>query len=265
MPPLIPAHSPSLRSSFPLRSVILILILILTLSPHPRPPLIMASAESVKPFRGPLKVEYCSSCGLPPEYCEFGPRFAQCRLLLEANHPDLLALALQHMKIKGGETPAQSNAEASKEEGKEEEKKSEGAEGDAAKASGSSSSSSSGGGDADDEFLAAAAPVKPAKKSSSSSGPSILLSLTSRNRRKFITTVKGFDSFGLSLKDVSKSLAKKFACSASVVKASNGEQEIAIQGDVMMDIPHYIAEEYEHIDPKSIYIVDKGGKKVRAL
>lgn len=38
----------------------------------------------------PLKeVELCPVCGLPPEYCEFGPKFDLCKPWLKENHLDL--------------------------------------------------------------------------------------------------------------------------------------------------------------------------------
>ena len=40
-----------------------------------------------------MEVEYCPACGMPPEYCEFGPKdkFArECRPFIEKRFPHLL-------------------------------------------------------------------------------------------------------------------------------------------------------------------------------
>lgn len=39
--------------------------------------------------RYPLEVDYCGLCGLPPEYCEFGPEPEKCKEWLKENIPDL--------------------------------------------------------------------------------------------------------------------------------------------------------------------------------
>lgn len=37
----------------------------------------------------PVKVNYCGVCGLPAEYCEFGPDFEKCKPWLIRNAPDV--------------------------------------------------------------------------------------------------------------------------------------------------------------------------------
>ncbi|KAL6496524.1 hypothetical protein OROGR_029782 [Orobanche gracilis] len=37
----------------------------------------------------PVQVLYCGVCGLPPEYCEFGPDFEKCKPWLVQNAPDI--------------------------------------------------------------------------------------------------------------------------------------------------------------------------------
>jgi density-regulated protein len=45
--------------------------------------------SSIAPRR---KVVYCGQCGMPPEYCEYGPDFeTHCDKWLQANHPELRA------------------------------------------------------------------------------------------------------------------------------------------------------------------------------
>lgn len=36
-----------------------------------------------------VKVNYCGVCGLPAEYCEFGPDFEKCKPWLIRNAPDV--------------------------------------------------------------------------------------------------------------------------------------------------------------------------------
>lgn len=38
----------------------------------------------------PVEVKYCDICGLPPEYCSYGPSFDKCKPWLAANFPELL-------------------------------------------------------------------------------------------------------------------------------------------------------------------------------
>lgn len=73
--------------------------------------------------------------------------------------------------------------------------------------------------------------------------PGIYISKFSRSKHKFITAVKGMDGVGIVLKDVCKLLSKKFACSASVVKTGEG-QEINVQGDLLMDMPQFIVDNF---------------------
>ncbi|KAK6147708.1 hypothetical protein DH2020_018620 [Rehmannia glutinosa] len=37
----------------------------------------------------PVQVLYCGVCGIPAEYCEFGPEFEKCKPWLIQNAPDL--------------------------------------------------------------------------------------------------------------------------------------------------------------------------------
>ena len=58
-------------------------------------------------------------------------------------------------------------------------------------------------------------------------------------------------------KDLSKALAKKFACSASYDKETG---EIDIQGDVGVDLVYFLVESY-NIPKKAIKLIDKTVKK----
>lgn len=222
-------------------------------------------------FRGPLKVEYCSSCGLPPEYCEFGPSWNKCKLLLEKNHPDLLAQALSLMNVAA--PPAQPAQPATAAAGGEEEEEAKAAAApqkkgvrfdDAEEGEAKPKAAKAAPAGDEDEFLAAAAPVKQSAKKLTAGGPGVFISSCNRTKRKFVTTVKGLESVGLTLKDAAKLMSKKFACAASIVKAGDGSSEIQLQGELQQDMAYWIAEEFKQIDKKIIWI-EKNGKKVKAF
>jgi density-regulated protein DRP1 len=101
-----------------------------------------------------------------------------------------------------------------------------------------------------------------AKKKAEST--SILISKSQRQRNKFITTVKGLESIG-DLKKIAQKCAKKFACSASVVKAADLSSEIAIQGDVMQDLPDFLVAEYPNIDKSTMYFYTESKRKQKCF
>ena len=45
----------------------------------------MAEAETERQF--PLTVDYCGVCGMPPEYCEYGPEPTKCYEWMKVNLP----------------------------------------------------------------------------------------------------------------------------------------------------------------------------------
>eukprot|EP01116_Phalansterium_solitarium_P007048 TRINITY_DN19523_c0_g1_i1.p1 TRINITY_DN19523_c0_g1~~TRINITY_DN19523_c0_g1_i1.p1 ORF type:complete len:178 (-),score=55.72 TRINITY_DN19523_c0_g1_i1:150-683(-) len=159
------------------------------------------------------RIEYCPMCGLPPEYCEFGPNFDKCKPWLIENHPDLYPDL--------GKEPA------------------EGAEGEEDK---KSSSKRGGKGlvrpDNDGEKMLPGGKVKKKEK------PIVHIERVQRNKRKYVTIVMGLDKFGIKLSDASKLFAKKFSCGASVIKGE-GEEEIDIQGDVVDDLVDYLEEKWQ--------------------
>ena len=58
-------------------------------------------------------------------------------------------------------------------------------------------------------------------------------------RKKYITTVRGLDLFGVKLKKASKLFGRKFAGGSSVVRG-----EIRVQGDHTFDMSNYILEAF---------------------
>jgi len=93
----------------------------------------------------------------------------------------------------------------------------------------------------------------------------ILISRDQRNKRKFITVIKGVESCGLKPKDVSKLISKKFACSASVVKGTDGgAPSISIQGDIHELVPQFLVDSCK-VDKGAVYYAKKGGTKSKVF
>jgi density-regulated protein DRP1 len=95
-------------------------------------------------------------------------------------------------------------------------------------------------------------------------GSGVLIRKEERTKRKFTTTVKGMETFGCDLKKAAKSFSKKFACSASVVKVNEGGLEVQIQGDVQLELPDFIVQEFK-IEKQHLWFLDKANKKTRCF
>lgn len=179
---------------------------------------------------------------MPPEYCEFSVCFNEkCRPWLEKHHPDLLTNAPPMPeiteKIEKMTVSSKKNDESDDEDSDDDDAKPK---------------------------LSAAAALR--AKSSLNTNNAILIRKEQRSRNKYVTAVKGCEQFGLDLKKVAKSLSKKFASSASVVKMPDTTQEIQIQGDVSMELAEYLVAEFPSIEEKTVYFVDnKTNKKTKAF
>ncbi|EMS48595.1 COP9 signalosome complex subunit 6a [Triticum urartu] len=66
---------------------------------------------------------------------------------------------------------------------------------------------------------------------------------------RFITLVKGLESFGINLSDASMKLRKKFATRASVFKGPTEKEQIAVKGDVSCDIVEFIRDTWSDSQP----------------
>jgi len=212
---------------------------------------------------------------MPPEYCEFSVCFAEkCRAWLEKNHPELLA--------EGDITAQLSNVAVSsrKEEKadmkKPEEKKAVVADKRKKKPAvddedGDEDDDEDEDDDDDDDDDDGDSKPKPASSAAAairSKAPAtlgVLIRKEQRSKHKYITSVKGMESFGCDLKKAAKAFSKKFACSASVVKVTEGGLEIQIQGDVQMELPDFIVQEFKSVDKTAIYFMDKANKKTRCF
>ncbi|KAE8675038.1 WD repeat-containing protein DWA1-like [Hibiscus syriacus] len=182
-----------------------------------------------------IVVQYCQVCGLPPEYCEFGPEFEKCKPWLIQNAPDLYPDLL-----KANANEADKIA-------------------DQLQSTGISSADSGGSSEAKQEEVKRLPGGKIKKKDKKE----VIIEKVVRNKRKCITTVKGLELFGVKLSDASKKLGKKFATGASVVKGPTDKEQIDVQGDISYDIVEFITETWPDVLETSIFFIEDG-KKVPA-
>lgn len=146
-------------------------------------------------------------CGLPPEYCSFGPNFERCKPWLRVHAPEL------YPELVGdGDDEAEAAAEALAKVSVDDE---------------TSGGAGGGGG-------------KRGKKGKKGGGePKVVITRKDRNKRKYVTIVSGLDEFPtIKLKKAAKAMGKKFSCGSSVSDTPSGVgKEIDIQGDVCYDVP----------------------------
>ncbi|KAH7830597.1 putative density-regulated protein [Monocercomonoides exilis] len=186
------------------------------------------------------EIEYCPVCGYPPEYCEFSPKFEQCKEWLKDHHPELYpeifgsasssstpssnsssTSPANDEKASSSKTPSSSTSEGKHDEGeeKEDEKKE------------------------DDPKPAPKATGKKARKEAIA--PKVKLSVVNRTKRKHLTQVSGLEGFGVKLSEAAKQMGKRFSCSCAVVKQEGtGNEMLVMQGDFVIDLQDYLKEKY---------------------
>ncbi|TQN74715.1 Translation machinery-associated protein 22 [Colletotrichum shisoi] len=177
-------------------------------------------------------VTYCGVCTLPPEYCEYGGTVKKCQDWLEKHHPDLYGRIWSPEALEAA--TASLSVDALKRAAKDAQKK-------AAKAQ--------------------AAEAKQADKLAKSV---VTIKRIERNKRKYVTSVSGLESFGLENKKVAKEFGKKFATGSSVTKTPSGGEEIVVQGDVSDEIEEFLLEKYKEIPEDNIELVEDKKKKASA-
>ncbi|XP_071742388.1 translation machinery-associated protein 22-like isoform X2 [Rutidosis leptorrhynchoides] len=186
----------------------------------------------------PVQVLYCGVCGLPAEYCEFGPDFEKCKPWLVQFAPHVYPHLLQDANGKDVETVSIQLQSSSISDGNS--------------ASGTSAPKQD--------------PVKrlPGGKVKKKEKQEVIIEKVTRNKRKSITTLKGLDLFGVKLSDASKKLGKKFATGASVVKGPTEKDQIDVQGDIAYDIVEFITHTWPEVPETAIFFIEDG-KKVPAV
>lgn len=231
----------------------------------------------------PIQVIYCGKCGMPPEYCEYGPDFeAQCDPWLKKNQPDLHA---KLRVLRAGETAAvaEEAAAAAKPAAPrtiEERLTAFYEEYQPDKVSEVPSLLEKYAGKEDKLFMALVKKYGPepddpfyddsdedddeleegvenlnidgknkrrgvkAKKSKAVE-TRVIIQKTLRGKKRITTIVVGMDTVPeIKLKDVSKAFSKKFAGSSSVKDGPKGK-EIIIQGDHMEDVAEMIVSKFK--------------------
>ncbi|TVU21376.1 hypothetical protein EJB05_31006 [Eragrostis curvula] len=208
----------------------------------------------------PVRVLYCGVCGLPAEYCEFGPDFERCKPWLRANAPGVYPDELIASSSGGGDD-------------KDVDKVGERLQG-VGISDGSSSASGSASASKQEEVKRL-----PGGKLKKKDKQEVVIEKIVRNKRKCVTVVKGLELFGegcsvkcyeendcvcVKLSDASKKLGKKFATGASVVKGPTEKEQIDVQGDISYDIVEFITDTWPDVPESAIFFIEDGRKVAAA-
>jgi len=89
----------------------------------------------------------------------------------------------------------------------------------------------------------------------------VLVSSKQRQKRKYVCSIRGLETFGVKLAEACKIFKKKFSTGASVTDTPDNKEEIEIQGDVAADVIGVIIKEF-NIPLENIYVVEGSGAKV---
>lgn len=229
------------------------------------------------------EVVYCGACGMPLEYCEYGPDYeSHCLPWCQQHHPDLYREICAQRAVEAAAAAPDSSAvptepwtaeqrltafyekyEPSKVEsvptllekyaGKEEKL--------------FQALTQKYGPEPEDPFYAVAAEGSSSKRRGVSakkgdendfSKVHIVIQKVAIKRKKFSTIIKGMDDVpGIKLKDVAKTLSKKFAGSASVQK---GETSIQLQGNFVYEAAELIVDQFDV--PEECVFLDLDGEVV---
>ncbi|XP_020089269.1 translation machinery-associated protein 22 isoform X2 [Ananas comosus] len=187
----------------------------------------------------PVRVLYCGVCGLPAEYCEFGPDFDKCKPWLRQNAPHLYPDLLNDAKEKDVDKAAEQLQ--------------------AVGISGAGDGGGSTSGSKQEEVKRL-----PGGKIKKKEKQEVVIEKIVRNKRKCVTVVKGLELFGIKLSDASKKLGKKFATGASVVKGPTDKEQIDVQGDIAYDIVEFLTETWPDVPESAIFFIEDGRKVAAA-
>ncbi|KAL3663184.1 hypothetical protein V7S43_011594 [Phytophthora oleae] len=184
------------------------------------------------------QVVYCPIDTFPPEYCEYGPMFNECKPWLAEHCPDLMLTKYNRTVVDLLDVEQQI---------------ANGVEGITLEVEGKT--------------------VKKKKKNKIEEAAKrkencmVTISKSSRKGRKRLTFVTGLEDFeGVNIKDACKSMGKKFACSSSLSKTDQGQQQIQLQGDCVTELLEVLPEMFG-VHEDQIIVIDepikaaKKGKK----
>ncbi|CAO2199393.1 unnamed protein product, partial [Urochloa humidicola] len=198
-----------------------------------------AAMAAEKP--APVRVLYCGVCGLPAEYCEFGPDFERCKPWLREHAPGVYPDELIASSSSGGGGDVDKVGE---------------------RLQGVGISDGFTSGAAGDASASKPEEVKrlPGGKVKKKEKQEVVIEKIVRNKRKCVTVVKGLELFGVKLSDASKKLGKKFATGASVVKGPTEKEQIDVQGDISYDIVEFITDTWPDVPESAIFFIEDGRK-----
>ncbi|TMW69264.1 hypothetical protein Poli38472_001420 [Pythium oligandrum] len=178
-------------------------------------------------------VVYCPIDTLPAEYCEYGPMFQESKVWLGEHYPNLFLQKYNRTVADFLDVERQI---------------AEGVEGLSLEVGGKQ--------------------VKKKKKKQDEGKKKedviIELSLSARKGKKRLTFITGLEDLeGVNMKDASKNLGKRFACSSSLSKLDSGKQQIQLQGDCLTELVDVIQEMFGISEDQIVVSeeVKKGGKK----
>ncbi len=97
---------------------------------------------------------------------------------------------------------------------------------------------------------------KKQKKQSKKNIKKVVIEQSKRKGKKFNTYISYLDVFNLNLKDVAKLLSKKFACSANVTKEDDNTECITMTGEFKFECKDYLLEKFPDVlKPEDIHII----------
>ncbi|KAK8815229.1 hypothetical protein WA158_003446 [Blastocystis sp. Blastoise] len=152
-----------------------------------------------------LNIEYCDVCGLPPEYCEYGPCFDLCKPWLKETHldlyPELSSIEFTQEQIEATQEAIAKRAKISQ-------------------------------------------PLRK-KSKKDTGVKELIFTIKSRQKHKYITIVTGLDLWDVKIKEACKTFGKKFSCGVSTEKSADGKDEVHVQGDIRDELADLINELYD--------------------
>jgi density-regulated protein DRP1 len=185
---------------------------------------------------------------LPADYCEFGPDFNKCKPWLLANFPDLYPQLKEQTgteeqldKLKIGDNNNNKNTTEDKKEGKSPHAR-------------EIHPPSRTDRTVEVKILPGGKVKKIVKEV-----PSVTVSRSQRNKKKWVTSVTGLSGFGIKLSDASKLFAKKFSSGASVSKEK--PDEVDVQGDVQDEMIDFLLHQWkDKISEEHIFVLEDNKK-----
>lgn len=201
----------------------------------------------------PIIVQYCPNCTMPPEFCQFGPKYEGCKPWLREHFPHLLPSAAPAAVAPVAPT---ASADGSPEADLSKLSLSEGGAASASSTPAAGSSDEPGDGDGKKKGGGRGGQVlRGGPKAKKESSTAVVISKKERGRGKCVTAIRGLESFDVKLKDAASALGKKFGAGATVNKTPTGEAQIEIQGDLTAELPPLL-ESMFHVPEDAIIVKD---------